>query len=618
MNSTPDPNAGFPDTLPLPGSTSDAADAGAPRAHGPPPPPMTPLPTAQRIEALDVVRGFALLGIFFMNIEWFNRPFTSFGEGMPRNLTGLDWLASWFIAYFVQGKFWTIFSLVFGMGFAVMLSRAEQAGRDFKRLYLRRVLGLAVFGAAHFIFLWDGDILFTYAVSALLLMVVLYGRPKPLLAVIAAVAGLGAALEAEGLFAVAGGLAVAGLMALFLRHEKLVPLRRLRIPVVALLLLVFGVLVSAAAVVFWLVPNLPTEPRAPTSVFGPLLLLLGGLAWRHHQPADERSLRLGVTLYLLVGTVITLMGLMQRFGPDPLALPAASAAASAASAAAHAATPAAASSASFVASAPNSAATAAGLATSAAIVTSGAKEKPRKTPEERVAERLAAREKRLAEYHEEKAKETRVMSAGTYADAVDYRARRFLQKAAGDFGGSVLFMGMFLIGAWFVRAGVMERSREHLPLFRRLALIGLPLGIGLGLAGSLITMHHTPGDRLDGWGITQGLTMLGNLPACLGYVSLVVLMLHGGPVLARIRVLAPMGRMALTNYLVQSLLCALFFHHYGLGQWGLPRSLQVVFVLVVYAAQVAFSHWWLARFRYGPMEWLWRGFTYREVPRLRL
>ena len=610
---SPSISTGFPDTMPLPDSTAEAGAVPPPRPPAPATPPMAPLPAAERIQALDVVRGFALLGIFLMNIEWFNRPFTTFGEGMPRGLTGLDWLASWFIAYFVQGKFWTIFSLVFGMGFAVMLTRAEAAGRDFKRLYLRRVLALAVFGAAHFIFLWDGDILFTYAVSALLLMVVLYGRPKPLLAAIALAIGLGVGLDAEGLFAVAGGLAVAGLLALFLRNERLLHLRRLRVPVVALLLLVFGVVVSVAAVVFWVVPDLPTEPRMPTSVFGPLLLLLGALAWRHHQPAAERPLRLGVTLYVLVGTVMTLMGLSQRFGPDPLALPAASAAASSAALSA--------SSSATSASSAAPVAAASRLAAAPASAASGAKQKPRKTPEERVAERKAERAKRLAEYQEEKAKEIRVMSAGTYGDTVDYRARRFLQKAAGDFGGAVLFIGMFLIGAWFVRAGVMERSREHLPLFRRLALVGLPLGIGLGLAGSLIAMHHTPGDRLDGFGIAQGLTMLGNLPACVGYVSLVVLMLHATPAfaaLARIRVLAPMGRMALTNYLTQSLLCALYFHHYGLGQWGLPRAWQVVFVLVVYTAQVAFSHWWLARFRYGPMEWLWRGFTYRETPKLRL
>ena len=76
---------------------------------------LGPIAANQRIEALDVVRGVALLGIFLMNIEFFNRTFGSFDEGMPRGLTGIDWFASWFIAYFVQGKFWTIFSLLFGM-----------------------------------------------------------------------------------------------------------------------------------------------------------------------------------------------------------------------------------------------------------------------------------------------------------------------------------------------------------------------------------------------------------------------------------------------------------------------------------------------------------------------
>jgi uncharacterized membrane protein YeiB len=118
--------------------------------------------------------------------------------------------------------------------------------------------------------------------------------------------------------------------------------------------------------------------------------------------------------------------------------------------------------------------------------------------------------------------------------------------------------------------------------------------------------------------IARGLLMLGNLPACLGYVGLVVTMLHSRSIWSRIRVLAAPGRMALTNYLTQSLVCAIFFYHYGLGHWGMPRAQQVLFVVLVYAAQVALSHWWLARFRYGPMEWLWRGFTYRQVPPMRI
>ena len=176
---------------------------------------------------------------------------------------------------------------------------------------------------------------------------------------------------------------------------------------------------------------------------------------------------------------------------------------------------------------------------------------------------------------------------------------------------------MFLLGTWFVRSGVMENAAAHLPFFRKLAVYGLPIGIGIGLLGSLINMSHTPGDRYDGRGIAFGLSTIGNLPACLGYVGMVVLMLHSNTVFSSIRVLGPLGRMALTNYLTQSLICAIYFYGYALGHWGMPRARQVLFVLVVYAAQIAFSHWWLSKFRYGPMEWLWRGFTYGHLPQFR-
>lgn len=135
---------------------------------------------------------------------------------------------------------------------------------------------------------------------------------------------------------------------------------------------------------------------------------------------------------------------------------------------------------------------------------------------------------------------------------------------------------------------------------------------------SLIATSRTLGDSHDGFQLARGLAGLGSLPASLGYVGLVVVALHSNSVFARIRVLAPAGRMALTNYLTQSLVSTLFFYGYGAGQWGLARSWRVVFVAIVFALQVAFSHWWLARFRYGPMEWVWRAFTYRRIPAMRL
>jgi uncharacterized membrane protein YeiB len=111
--------------------------------------------------------------------------------------------------------------------------------------------------------------------------------------------------------------------------------------------------------------------------------------------------------------------------------------------------------------------------------------------------------------------------------------------------------------------------------------------------------------------------MIGNLPACLGYVSAIVLMLHSNSIFSRIRVLAPLGRMALTNYLTHSLVSTLIFFGYGLGHYGMGRAMQVGFVFSVIALQVAFCHWWLARFRYGPMEWLWRAITYWQIPAMR-
>ena len=115
----------------------------------------------------------------------------------------------------------------------------------------------------------------------------------------------------------------------------------------------------------------------------------------------------------------------------------------------------------------------------------------------------------------------------------------------------------------------------------------------------------------------MGLAFIGNLPACLGYIGVVVLLLHGrwrdwlAP-------LAPVGRMALSNYILQSALGTLFFYGYGLGHWGMPRAQQLLYVVVVFALQVLLSRWWLAKFRFGLLEWLWRWVTYGRRPAMRV
>lgn len=542
--------------------------------------PLTPLPSDQRIQALDVVRGFALIGIFLMNVEWFNRPSAEMSLGLPVGLTGADWWASRLIYVLVQGKFWTIFSLLFGMGFAVMLVRAEAAGRDFLRPYLRRIAALAVFGAAHHILLWGGDILFSYAVAALALLILLYGNWKYVAAALVGLVGLGFIPKLDPLWGVAGSLAYVGVVAMFLRGEKRMTLRGRSLPVFSFVFLLLGTLAAIAAAVLWSLPQGPKEPRIPVTILGTTLLAVGVFSAKFHNPLEARPRRLAIALYFLPFLVMTAFGAVMYYTPAPV-------------------TP----------------------ARTQAAASTASKEpgkKAAKTDAERKAEQDAERAKRIQKQKEKIQTETRVLSKGTYLDAVKFRAREFAENAPNDAGFATILIGMFLLGAWFIRSGVMADSAAHLPLFRTFAWVALPFGVGLGILGAALCSSHTPGNMKDGFQLANGLMMIGNLPACLGYVSLIVLALHSRSIVSKVRVLAPVGRMALTNYLLQSTLSAAFFFGHGFGHWGMGRAWQVVYVAVVFLLQVAFSHWWLGRFRYGPLEWLWRAVTYWQIPAMRL
>jgi uncharacterized protein len=77
--------------------------------------------------------------------------------------------------------------------------------------------------------------------------------------------------------------------------------------------------------------------------------------------------------------------------------------------------------------------------------------------------------------------------------------------------------------------------------------------------------------------------------------------------------LAAVGRTALSNYLLQSLICTTIFYSYGLGLFGrVGPAAGTALAVVIYAVQVPLSRWWLRRFQFGPMEWLWRSLTYMK------
>ncbi|MES2299852.1 MAG: DUF418 domain-containing protein [Pseudomonadota bacterium] len=542
--------------------------------------PLAPLADGERIEALDVVRGFALIGVLIMNVEFFNRAGAENGSGMQAGLHGIDlWVAS-FVAYFVIGKFWTTFSLLFGMGFGVMFTRAQAAGRSFLRPYLRRVAALAVFGALHYVLLWSGDILFSYAAGAIALLVVLYGRARPILL---AVAGF-------GLVAVVPGnqwagmpivcLCIASVAAMFMRAEVMVRIKGRSVPLLAVVTLAIGASLALGVGVAWLLPHGSREARIYLPVVAFNVLVLGILMARFHQSAAARARRAGVGLYVFFVFSMCGVGAVTYLAPLPAE--------------------------------PQP------IAASVLATKSAAEQKRLKDAVDKAAQSKADKARDLKEHEANVAKETRILSRGSYREALAMRAEHFVKRIPRAAGFASLLMGIFLLGFWFVRSGVMADTRAHLPLFRKLALFGLPLGIGLGLLGSLVAVRATPGLDNDGWMLASSLRMLGNLPASVGYASLVIVMMHSAGVFRHVRVLAPFGRMALTNYLSQSLIASTFFFAHGFGLWGISHAWQMVYVAGVLALQIPLSHWWLARFRYGPLEWVWRAFTYWQLPPMRL
>jgi uncharacterized protein len=132
---------------------------------------LQPLPRQQRIGAVDVLRGFALLGVVVVNTQAFA------GHLPPPPGTLVDRVAAWLVAWLLTAKSYSLFSLLFGLGFAIQMERAEARGQDFGPFFRRRCLVLFLIGVANAVLLFEGDILTLYAILGLVLL--LFRRSTP-------------------------------------------------------------------------------------------------------------------------------------------------------------------------------------------------------------------------------------------------------------------------------------------------------------------------------------------------------------------------------------------------------------------------------------------------------
>lgn len=141
---------------------------------------LTPVTAGERVEILDVLRGFAIFGILLVNMALFFSPMHLQVLGEPSVTGPFDELARKAIVFFAQGKFYSLFSFLFGMGLAIQMERAAARGRKIAGFFARRMFWLMLIGLAHIFLIWFGDILFLYSLMGFVLILFRNAKPKTL------------------------------------------------------------------------------------------------------------------------------------------------------------------------------------------------------------------------------------------------------------------------------------------------------------------------------------------------------------------------------------------------------------------------------------------------------
>jgi uncharacterized protein len=215
---------------------------------------------------------------------------------------------------------------------------------------------------------------------------------------------------------------------------------------------------------------------------------------------------------------------------------------------------------------------------------------------------------------EHTAEATRVYGTGSFMEVLAFRIREIPAVATLHFLIFPRTVGLFLLGALLWRTGLLRRIEMHRLVLFAFGVTALVVGISLSL--------------IDGEKASWGRQALGLWYFTIGRSTPIILALgYGAIVLAAMTTsakkmlawAAPLGRMAFTNYLLQSIILGWIFYGYGLGWFGFVGVAAAFGIgVLIYILQALASAWWLNRFRFGPVEWLWRTLMYGTVQPMRL
>ncbi|SFD37642.1 uncharacterized protein SAMN05216238_10152 [Lentibacillus persicus] len=382
-----------------------------------------PLKRSERMMWIDASRGFAILGIFVVNIGAFSAPYFLYGGGMEAWSNQVDQAVQVIIDIFFQASFYTLFSILFGFGLQILKERLEEKAIAVKPFLYRRLFILIGFGLVHAFLIWHGDILLSYGIIGLVFTAFVFHDEKTILAWGSLILLVSVSLYTLMLYNVRDLLGTANTFEIRLAKENYASND---------LGAILGQNLND-----WLYSNsvfsyiLLGTTLLPLFLFG---MYLGKKRWLH-RPADFKQ-------ELMKGWLISLFF--------------------------------------FV-----------------------------------------------------------VLKAGPYV-----------------FGNP----------DWF------SYAQDN----------------------------------------------LGGSASALFYLFTITLLAQRRFGVKLLKPFSFVGRMSLSNYILQSLICFVLFYGIGFGLYGSVRPVEAMGVVVlVYTAQILFSKWWLARFRYGPLEWLWRSLTYRQRQPLR-
>jgi uncharacterized protein len=222
-----------------------------------------------------------------------------------------------------------------------------------------------------------------------------------------------------------------------------------------------------------------------------------------------------------------------------------------------------------------------------------------------------------AEADETVADVSNTYSRGSYGEMVGVRASELPRDMSPDTDDAFV-LAIFLLGLYAGRRRIFHDITANLPFIRRVQRWGLIIGVA-GNAAFALGGSFDPSPTSVGQNVGRLCLVLAAPALMLFYAATIILLTQREIWRRRLAALAAVGRTALSNYLLQSLICTTIFYGYGLALFGkVSPSLGLLLTITIFLIQIPVSVWWLGRFQFGPVEWLWRSLTYWQRQPMRV